>query len=299
MEARNAINLFDLNISAEDFYKELLNRVYSLDFVNINTEEPNSKAIDLGDKTARQAIQVTSDNSIGKIRSTVEKFIEAKLHNEYDKLTILMLKKKKAYRELPAPSCVALRVCDHLDLVRDIKRNVQSVGQLESLVGFLDDELVTKPQKRSTADAEILNTFADNASRYIAEVAEHIVRERKGGVPSLDLDNNELLGKFRRMKCSASYKRKFDRHAVFFHAVNDIIATDAVAGGAATIRAIVGLIQCIYFDVLDQSINGDRIHNEILRMLLSPGNCSPEETTAADTLIFYTINECGIFNETK
>lgn len=297
VEVRNSICLFDLNIAAEDFYKELLNIVYSLNFVNLNNGNRNAKAIDLGDRTARKAIQVTSDNSSGKIKDTITKFVEAERHIAYDELTILMLKRKKAYKNIPMPAKFGLAVKDHLDLMRDI--NGQPSAQLKRILEFLDNELVKHSQDRGKADADILKTFADDASRYIAQVAEHIVETRGGENPGHDLDNHELLDKFEKMKCSATYKKKFERCAVFFPAVTGVITTDAVAGGAATIRAIIGLIQNIYVEVLSQSINGDAVHNQIMQPLLHGRQYSPEETIAAEVLIFFTINECGIFNETK
>lgn len=299
VEVRNAISLFDLNIAAEDFYRGFLNRAYSLNLVNLNKVLPNAKAIDLGDKSTRRAFQVTSDTSIEKIRETVRKFEEDGRHKEYNSLTVLMLKKKSAYRALPSPSEYVLEVKDHLDLIKDIKNECEDARTLKSIVEYLEEELVNSPEARSNADALIMDTFADNASRHIAKVAELIVADRGKELPSPDLGTNDLLEKFEKMKCSSSYKHKFDRHAVFFPAVNEIIVTDAVDGGAATIRAIVGLIENIYAEVLDQSLNGDRIHNQIHAALLRNRSYSAEESTAAETLIFFTINECGIFNEKK
>jgi len=140
VDMRNAIQLLDLNIVAEDFYKELLNRIYSLKLVNLNTEKVNVKAIDLGDREARLAIQVTSDNSIGKIRATVKKFSKANLYKEFDTLKILLLKKKR-YKALPTPTGFMLEVCDNSDLNRDIRGRLQSIEELEDLVGFMDAEL--------------------------------------------------------------------------------------------------------------------------------------------------------------
>lgn len=299
VEARNSIRLFDLATAAEDFYKGLLNLVYDLNLVNLNIEKPNTKAIDLGDSAARKCIQVTSENSIGKIRDTVTKFDEDGRDADYDELTVLLLTRKKNYRELPTPSKAVLVAKDYRDLIEDIKNDCDSIELLERIASFLEAELVKKSQDSSEADAKILETFADNASRYIAQVAEHIVVDRQEEFPEQGLDSRELLDKFEKMKCSSTYKRKFDRHAAFFPAVNEIIATDAVEGGAATIRAIIGIIESIYSEILQQSVNGDRAHNQILATLLRNDKHSAEEATAAETLIFYTINECGIFNETK
>lgn len=200
---------------------------------------------------------------------------------------------------MPPTSGYALEVKDHLNLIEDIKNDCRDVISLKAIADYLEEELVNSPLARSNADAGILDTFAENASRYIARVAEFIVADRRGELPSQDLNNRDLVEKFAKMKCSCSYRQKFDRHAVFFPAVNEIILTDAVDGGAATIRAIIGLIQNIYAEVLDQSVNGDRIHNQIQAALLRNRSNSAEESIAAETLIFFTINECGIFNEQK
>ena len=299
VEVRNAINLFDLNITAEDFYKGLLNKIYDLNLVNLNVAEPNAIAIDLGDKSARQAIQVTSDITIGKIRETVRKFEAGGRHVDYDCLTVLMLKKKSNYRNLPTTTGYALKVKDHRDLIKDVKDNCTSVSSLKAIANYLDEELVKNPEARSTEDAQILDVFANDASRHIAKVAELIVADLPEDAPNNDFNNSGLLEKFAKMKCSSSYRIKFDRHATFFPNVNEIIENDAVEGGAATIRTIVERIENIYAEVLDQSINGDRIHNQILAALLRNKNCSAEESTATEILIFFTINECGIFNEEK
>ncbi len=52
---------FDLNRIAEDILRPVFQIAYKLpDLVNLNAEMPNSDALDLGDKVARTAFQVTS-----------------------------------------------------------------------------------------------------------------------------------------------------------------------------------------------------------------------------------------------
>jgi len=84
VEIKSALNLTDINIHAEDFYKDLLNLSFGYQLVNINTINPNAAAIDLGDVNNKTAIQVTSTSSLSKTRKTVEKFIEKKLYNCID-----------------------------------------------------------------------------------------------------------------------------------------------------------------------------------------------------------------------
>ena len=82
VEIRNAVNLYDINILAEDFYSGLLNIIYGTNYVNKNTIEKNAAAIDLFDIQNRKAIQVTSDNTSEKIKHTIEEFIHSESFKE-------------------------------------------------------------------------------------------------------------------------------------------------------------------------------------------------------------------------
>lgn len=62
----NAINLYDINIVAEDFFPGLLNLIYGYQLKNAN-DGKNAPAIDLYDEVNKIAIQVTSDSSSKKI----------------------------------------------------------------------------------------------------------------------------------------------------------------------------------------------------------------------------------------
>ena len=58
----NAVNLYDINIVAEDFFPGLLNLIYGYELKNANYLEKNAPAIDLVDPKNRIAVQVTSDD---------------------------------------------------------------------------------------------------------------------------------------------------------------------------------------------------------------------------------------------
>lgn len=298
VEVRNSISLFDLNVSAEDFYAGLLNIIYGLDLVNLNSSVQNAKAIDLGDKIAKKAIQVTSENSVEKIRETVRKFQEDGRENEYSNLTVLQLKKKKNYKKLPECEGFRLEVIDYRDLIKDIKTHCSDIQQLKRVKEYINSELASSNHTANKLD-DIIDTFADHATRYIAEVAEKIVFFNRDYQPRGDFQRSDLRDKFTRMKCTTSYRNKFNRFAAFFPDVDNIVNSDAVEGGANTIVTIIGAIENLYFQLLDRSENGDLLHNQILASLLRNGDYSPQMQLAADTLVFYTINACGIFNEQK
>jgi hypothetical protein len=66
----------DIAIDAEDFFAGFCNLLLEWNLVNLNrTEYPNYPAIDLGDQARRIAIQVTAENTVDKIKSTINPFM--------------------------------------------------------------------------------------------------------------------------------------------------------------------------------------------------------------------------------
>ena len=66
----NKSSFTDINIIAEGFMKNLLNKVLSLDLKNLNEEQPNYPSVDLGDFSKKIAVQITSQNDSKKIIET-------------------------------------------------------------------------------------------------------------------------------------------------------------------------------------------------------------------------------------
>lgn len=67
---------FDINRISEGFVCELLNAVYGYELRDLNEQNKNQCAIDLGDSKKGFAIQVTSRTDTAKIKDTLKKFIE-------------------------------------------------------------------------------------------------------------------------------------------------------------------------------------------------------------------------------
>ena len=100
VEASVAMNQLDINKICEDFICGLFREIYGFEALrNLNSEEKeNYPGIDLADDDARVAIQVTSDNSIGKVKETLGKVIKHGLIEKYDRIIIYILtKKQKSY----------------------------------------------------------------------------------------------------------------------------------------------------------------------------------------------------------
>ena len=137
----NSIHYFDINTTAEDFFKELLNKIYGYNLSNINIIEMNSCAIDLGDKSKKVAIQVTSDKSSEKIKYTLQKFIDNKLYEDYNELYILVITEKQERYTVKFETNGKIKfdkdnILDSKDIMKKI--NEFGIDKLQDILGFLE-----------------------------------------------------------------------------------------------------------------------------------------------------------------
>ena len=95
VEGYNSVNLYDINIHAENVLIPILNKIYGLSLVNANYEEKNASAIDLIDRDNRIAIQVTSTANGEKVKHTLEQYIKYKKNNEFDILLVYVITSKQ------------------------------------------------------------------------------------------------------------------------------------------------------------------------------------------------------------
>lgn len=99
VKVSGTLNQLSINVHCESFFLELLNNLYNYNLKNTNFDEQNSASIDLIDEDCKLAIQVTSDSSLKKTRSTLEKFVEKKLNTKVDRLIILNIVGKIKHNE--------------------------------------------------------------------------------------------------------------------------------------------------------------------------------------------------------
>lgn len=73
VETRGKLNILDLHLHSENFYRDFLNLIYGWNLENLNKVNQNVEAIDLIDNTNRIIIQVSSTNTKQKIESALRK----------------------------------------------------------------------------------------------------------------------------------------------------------------------------------------------------------------------------------
>ena len=170
----NAVNLYDINIIAEDFFPGLLNLIYGYELKNANHLEKNAPAIDLIDRKNRIAVQVTSDNSSTKIRHTIAEFNKNQAYHLYDRLVVLILTQKKKYSsDFDTQGLFSFEktrdIWDVEKLIKDI-RELETV-QIKKISDYLSEELCNKYYSVRETQAGEVDTIID--------LIEYISQHRK------------------------------------------------------------------------------------------------------------------------
>lgn len=145
VELSNPINLTDVNIYSENFYRDFLNLVYGYKLQNINIIEQNATAIDLGDEEKKIAFQITSTSDLSKTKKTVAAFIKKNLYEKYDRLVIFNITTKANHRD----NFVGDQATYQLDTKQDIWDisnlikviNDLSLERIKEIYAFLKDEI--------------------------------------------------------------------------------------------------------------------------------------------------------------
>lgn len=167
----NAVNLYDINIIAEDFFPGLLNLIYGYELKNINTIEKNAPAIDLFDKKNKISIQVTSDNDSKKINHTIKEFIDNETYKEYKRLIVLILTHKKKYSaDFDTDGKFVFDkkkdIWDTEDLIKEI-RGLET-EKIKKISSYLSIELNDKCYNARQTQANEVETITD-LIEYISE----------------------------------------------------------------------------------------------------------------------------------
>ena len=165
VENLNSLNLYDINIHAENVIIPILNIVYGLNLVNINNEVKNSSAIDLVDTDNRIAIQVTSTATGEKIKHTIDEFIKGRRFEEYDNLLIYIItEKQKKYSD----STFAIAHNNELEFSEKHILDI-SFKPLDNR-----DEPLNKLIEIGTVEEYSINEFADISLKY-EEALLHLI----------------------------------------------------------------------------------------------------------------------------
>ncbi|MDR6493177.1 hypothetical protein J2797_003073 [Paraburkholderia terricola] len=148
-----SLNLLDLNIHAENFFRDLLNLAFGYKLVNLNSVDHNTKSIDLGDSLNRLAFQVTSTSSLKKTRATVDGFISDKKYTQYARLIIFNIVEASEHREpfIGIKGVFQLETANDIWDCRTFVRMIldKDLTTIKKIADFLDVELHSAVQEEA------------------------------------------------------------------------------------------------------------------------------------------------------
>lgn len=98
-KSNSRMNLTDIGIVSENFFSELLNKLYGYKLINANSEEKNFAGIDLIDRENKICYQVTLDSDADKVQSTISMFIKKEYYNDFQHLFVLVIDDPKRYNK--------------------------------------------------------------------------------------------------------------------------------------------------------------------------------------------------------
>lgn len=131
LQNENNTNRTNFNIECENIFRDLLNKLYNWNLVNLNVFEYSYPAIDLGDINQGVCVQVTSQNSSTKINETINRYKEKGFEKIYSRIYILILGQKKKYR---------ISIPDHMNIIdfRDIISYISFINDSTTLLQLLE-----------------------------------------------------------------------------------------------------------------------------------------------------------------
>ncbi len=160
----NTLNLTDINVFAENFYRDLFNTIgYTFD--NTNFEENNFAHIDLIDEKNKIVIQVTSQNDNVKIKEAIDGFFANPENKDFKLKLLLISKDAKDYRTKFGKDF------NHKEDVIDIKRliaiinDIREIDKIKGIADFLDKNVLPERRKIESSEVETILALIEYLSK--------------------------------------------------------------------------------------------------------------------------------------
>jgi hypothetical protein len=212
VKVANAMGLFDINTVAEDFLIPIFAIAFNCpDLCNQNRIQMNFPAVDLGCRTSRTSIQITSDSSSSKVIETLDKFESHDLGSDFDSLYVYVItERQKSYtsqklteatKSLSIEFDPSINILDFHDLAK--KLGERSNEQLEQINGHLEAEFKKK-------DASL--QFRSNLDAFLGVSQQKIENEKrtKKYIPSVFVEISETKEEIRYFANPMFFYRKID-----------------------------------------------------------------------------------------
>ncbi|MFZ6862799.1 SMEK domain-containing protein [Undibacterium sp. Ji67W] len=94
VKLRCGLGLTDLTVYAENFFRDVLNALHSIELKNLNDTRSNEPGLDLGDEKNGWGFQITATPTSAKVNHTLEKITPAQTA-KYKNIRVLILGKRQ------------------------------------------------------------------------------------------------------------------------------------------------------------------------------------------------------------
>lgn len=212
VKVSNAAGLFDINTIAEDFLIPVLKIIFDCpDLRNQNRIQMNFPAVDLGCKTSRTSIQITSDSSSSKVRETLQKFESHNLSSDFDSLYVYVITE----RQNSYTSQKLTEEANSLSIAFDPSRNILDFRDLAKRLSELTNEQLESIN--SHLEAEFTKTdknleFRSNLDAFLGVSQQKIEDEKrtKKYISSVFVETSETKEDMRYFANPMFFYRKID-----------------------------------------------------------------------------------------
>lgn len=259
IERRSKINLLDLNIHSENFFAELCNRVFSLNFVNANTIKQNIEGIDLIDDSNHVLAQVSSTCTKKKIQNSLNKSIYRD-YCGYNYKFISIAKgatssiKKQAYKN---PNSLVFDpqndIWDPISLLKHIQ--AMDIEELREFYEFIENEL--------GQDVDILK-IDTNLAKIVKILSEENLDINSDYLEINDFAIEDKI-KFNNLVNS---KDIIDEYKIFYKKLDTIYSEFDKQGQNKSFSVFQEIKRC-YIRRKDKGLSSDEIFYQIIDELIS------------------------------
>lgn len=212
VKVANAMGLFDINTVAEDFLIPIFAIAFSCPkLCNQNRIKMNFPAVDLGCKTSRTSIQITSDSSSSKVSETLAKFESHNLSSNFDSLYVYVITERQdSYTSKKLTEAI-----DKLSIKFDTSKNILDFQDLAKKFGELTNEqleLINKHLEDGFRQADANLKFRNNLDDFLRVSQQKIEDEKrtKKYIPSVFVETSETKEEMRYFANPMFFYRKIN-----------------------------------------------------------------------------------------
>lgn len=261
IQCRSSLNILNLHVRAEDFYRELLNLVYGYDLVNANVDHRNSASIDLIDEKNKILFQVTSTMTKKKIENTLSKSI---LQDNYSDYTLYFMfiageAKKLRDKQYENPYNIAFdpknNIFDNYSLVEKI--NSLDIAYLEKVYELVKKYLQPLDNISQTRVRTLLPTVIQLLCKDDTDMNELTVNDTKTFEISEKININHL----------EETEYMIQEYAPYEYVMNKIYNELDKSGGLKS-KAILTRINKKYRELSKNIDNENKLFSEIINSLV-------------------------------